>query len=153
MSSLDLKIPPPIVALLCAALAWAAARYAPEFAYPLPWRMPVMAALVLAGFALDFSGLVAFRKAKTTLNPLSPDRSTSIVQTFPYTFTRNPMYLGMALVLLGYCTYLANPASLVGVVTFCSYITRFQIIPEERSLFGKFGEPYARYKSNVRRWV
>jgi len=153
MSSLDLKIPPPIVALLCAALAWAAARHAPELAYPLPGRMPVMAVLVLAGFALDLSGLVAFRKAKTTLNPLSPDRSTSIVQTFPYTFTRNPMYLGMALVLLGYCTYLTNPVSLVGVVAFCAYITRFQIIPEERSLFSKFGQPYARYKSNVRRWV
>jgi len=153
MSSLDHKIPPPIVALLCAAFAWLVARYTPELTYPLPGRLPVMAALVLAGFSLDLSGLIAFRKAKTTLNPLSPDRSTSIVQTFPYTFTRNPMYLGMALVLLGYCTYLANPVSLIGVVAFCAYITRFQIIPEERSLLSKFGEPYARYKSNVRRWV
>ena len=153
MSSLDHKIPPPVVALLCAGLAWIAARYTPQVACPLPGRLPVMAALVLAGFALDLSGLVAFRKAKTTLNPLSPDKSTSIVQTFPYTFTRNPMYLGMALVLLGYCTYLANPVSLVGVVAFCAYITRFQIIPEERLLLGKFGESYARYKSQVRRWV
>ena len=51
------------------------------------------------------------------------------------------MYLGMALILLGYCTYLGNPASLVGVAAFCTYITRFQIIPEERLLLGKFGEP------------
>ena len=153
MSSLDHKIPPPVVALLCAGLAWVAARYTPEFAYPLPGRLPVMAALVLAGFSLDLSGLVAFRKAKTTLNPLSPDRSTSIVQTFPYTFTRNPMYLGMALVLLGYCIYLENPVSLIGVVAFWAYITRFQIIPEERSLLAKFGEPFAHYKSTVRRWV
>lgn len=153
MSSLDHKIPPPIVALLCAGLAWIAARYTPELAYPFPGRLPVMAALALAGFALDLSGLVAFRKANTTVNPLSPDRSTSVVQTFPYTFTRNPMYLGMALVLLGYCTYLANPVSLVGVAAFCGYITRFQIIPEERLLLGKFGEPYARYKTRVRRWV
>ena len=153
MSSLDHRIPPPVVALLCAGLAWIAARYTPGLAYPFPGRLPAMAALALAGFALDLSGLVAFRKANTTVNPLSPDRSTSVVQTFPYTFTRNPMYLGMALVLLGYCTYLANPASLIGVAAFCAYITRFQIIPEERLLLGKFGEPYARYKRRVRRWV
>ena len=153
MSSLDHKIPPPVIALLCAGLAWIAVRYTAELTFLFPGRLPLMAALVLAGFALDLSGLVAFRKAKTTVNPLLPARSTSIVQAFPYTFTRNPMYLGMALILLGYCTYLGNPASLVGVAAFCTYITRFQIIPEERLLLGKFGEPYARYKSQVRRWI
>lgn len=153
MSSLDHKIPPPVIALLCAGFSWVVARYTPEFAYPFPGRLPVVAALVLAGFTLDLSGLVAFRRAKTTLNPLSPHKSTSIVTKFPYTFTRNPMYLGMALVLLGYCTYLANPCSVVGVVAFCAYITCFQIIPEERLLLGKFGDPYTRYKSKVRRWV
>ena len=63
------------------------------------------------------------------------------------------MYLGMACVLLGYCVYLANPLSVLAVAAFCAYITRFQIIPEERLLLGKFGEAYARYKLAVRRWI
>lgn len=108
---------------------------------------------MLAGIALDISGILAFRKARTTVNPLSPDKSTAIVQGGPYQFTRNPMYLGMALFLLAYCVYLANPVSVAAVVAFVAYITRFQIIPEERLLLRKFGEPYASYTRSVRRWL
>ena len=153
MFSLDHKIPPPVIALTCAGLAWAFARYTPEFAFDLPGRLPIAALLVLLGFALDMSGLLAFRKAKTTVNPLSPDKSTSIVQVGPYRFTRNPMYVGMAIFLLAYCVYLANPVALVAVVAFIAYITRFQIIPEERFLLRKFGESYASYTRSVRRWL
>ena len=71
----------------------------------------------------------------------------------PYTFTRNPMYLGLALVLLGVCAYLSNPLSVLAIVVFVTYITRFQIIPEERLLLAKFGEPFAQYMRSVRRWV
>ena len=109
--------------------------------------------LALAGLALDVSGLIAFHRAKTTPNPRSPGRSTSIVRSGPYRFTRNPMYLGLALMLLGLCAYLANPATIVAVAVFIAYITRFQIIPEERLLQAKFGESYAQYKRSVRRWL
>lgn len=153
MAALDHKIPPPVIALACAGLAWALAHNTPGFAYPVPGRLPVAALLALAGFALDISGILAFRNAKTTVNPLSPGKSTSIVQGGPYKFTRNPMYVGMAFFLLAYCTYLANPVSVVAVLAFVAYITRFQIIPEERLLLGKFGEPYALYKRSVRRWL
>ncbi len=153
MFSLDHKIPPPVIALVCAVLAWALARFMPGVTYPMPSRLPIAALLLLAGFALDLSGLLVFRNAKTTVNPLSPERSTSIVQTGPYRFTRNPMYLGMAMVLLAFCVYLANPVSVAAVVVFVAYITRFQIIPEERLLLGKFGEAYAQYKTSVRRWL
>lgn len=153
MAFLDLKIPPPIVALACAGLAWVLAHYTPGLLIPFPGQVWIAAAFVLAGIALDLSGLVVFRKARTTINPLAPGKSTAIVQTGPYAFTRNPMYLGMASVLLGYCIYLAHPLSALAVAFFCAYITRFQIIPEERLLLGKFGEAYARYKDAVRRWI
>ncbi len=153
MVTLDHKIPPPVVALACAGLAWAIARYTPGFAFQIPARLLIATLLVIAGFALDFSGLIVFRKAKTTLNPLAPDKSTSIVRGGPYAFTRNPMYLGMALVLLGYCVYLANPLSIFAVLAFAAYITCFQIIPEERLLLSKFGESYASYTRSVRRWL
>ncbi|MEO8159904.1 MAG: isoprenylcysteine carboxylmethyltransferase family protein [Arenimonas sp.] len=108
---------------------------------------------MLAGIALDLSGLLVFRNARTTLNPLAPGDSTSIVQSGPYRFSRNPMYLGMALILLGFCAYLASPLSLLAVVVFVAYITRFQIIPEERLLLAKFAEAYAQYARTVRRWI
>ena len=153
MSSLDHKIPPPVIALLCVVLAWVVARYTPGFAYLLPARIPIALVFVLAGVALDVSALIAFRRAKTTPDPRSPDRSTSIVQSGPYRFTRNPMYLGLVLALLGLCVYFANPVTVIAVVVFVSYITRFQIIPEERLLLGKFGESYAQYTRSVRRWL
>lgn len=153
MHALDHRIPPPVIALVTAGLAWAIARYTPGFAYPFPARQPIAALFVLAGFALDLAGLLAFRKAKTTLNPLLPAKSTSVVQHGPYAFSRNPMYLGMALVLLGFCIYLANPLSVVAIAIFVTYITLFQIVPEERVLREKFGEPYAKYARSVRRWL
>lgn len=153
MFSLDHKIPPPVIALICAGFAWLLARATPGFVYLVPAQTPIVALLVLAGLALDISGLLAFRKAKTTFNPLAPERSKLIVQTGLYQFTRNPMYLGMVLELLGLCVYLANPLTLVAVIAFVAYITRFQIIPEERLLLGKFGESYAQYTRSVRRWL
>lgn len=153
MSSLDLKVPPPVILILSAALAWMVARATPGLAYLLPARTPFSVILVLAGVGLALSGLLAFRKARTTPNPHTPEKSVSIVRSGPYRFTRNPMYLGLAVVLLGFCAYLANPLALVAVVVFVAYMTRFQIMPEERILLGKFGEPYAQYTSSVRRWL
>ncbi|MEO8268433.1 MAG: isoprenylcysteine carboxylmethyltransferase family protein [Aureliella sp.] len=153
MSNLDLKIPPPVVALFCVALAWLLARFSPSYAYLLPARIPITLLLVLVGISVALSGVLAFRKAKTTPNPHTPEKSTSIVQSGPYRFTRNPMYLGLAFVLLGFCAYLANPLTVVAVAAFIAYLTRFQIIPEERVLLENFGEAYASYTRSVKRWL
>lgn len=153
MSSLERRIPPPVVTLLAVALAWLLARLAPGLAYPLPARVPIAVLLMLAGVGLAWSGLRAFRKARTTPDPRTPEKSTSVVQGGPYRFTRNPMYLGLAIALLGVCAYLANPLALVAVIVFIAYITRWQIIPEERALAAKFGETYANYRRSVRRWL
>ena len=153
MHALDHKIPPPVILILCGALAWLLAHFTPGFGVDVPARLPMAAVLVLVGLALDFSGLLSFRKAKTTFNPLTPSRSKVIVQTGLYRFTRNPMYLGMVFELLGLCVFLANPLALVAIAVFVAYITRFQIIPEERLLLEKFGAPYALYTRTVRRWL
>ncbi|SMB27567.1 conserved protein of unknown function [Sterolibacterium denitrificans] len=91
--------------------------------------------------------------ARTTVNPLAPGRSNSVVRTGPYRFTRNPMYLGMALLLLAWCIHLRNPLAPLSILAFFVYIIRFQIIPEERALLAKFGDAYAAYLSDVRRWL
>lgn len=153
MQSLDHKIPPPVITLVCGVLAWLIARFSPGFVFFLPARNAIMVLLGLAGISLALAGMAAFRRADTTVNPLAPDEATSIVRNGPFRFTRNPMYLGLALVLLGVCGYLANPLSVLAVVVFVAYITRFQIIPEERLLLAKFGEPFAQYMQSVRRWI
>lgn len=153
MTALDHKIPPLVIMLLCAVLAWVLARSAPGVSVVLPVRTLIVVLLLVAGVLLAVAGVRAFRKADTTVDPRSPDQSRSIVRSGPFGFTRNPMYLGMVLVLFGFCAYLANPMALIGVVVFAAYITRFQIIPEERLLLAKFGEPFAQYMRSVRRWI
>lgn len=153
MPVLDHKIPPPVVALLCAALAWWLARATPEATLHWPLRAWASAGLVAMGLLLDVWGLLAFRRAGTTLNPLAPEHSSAVVQDGPYRFTRNPMYLGIACVLVGVCAWLANPSTLLAVLAFVAYITRFQILPEERVLLAKFGAPYAQYLRTARRWL
>lgn len=153
MRFLELRIPPPIVGLVIAAGMWALTHVPPVLQLPKLLRLSVALALAVIGAAVAIGGVVSFHRAKTTVNPLKPETSATLVSTGVYAFTRNPMYLGMALVLVGWTAYLASVWSLVGPVLFALYITRFQIIPEERVLDRLFGEPFAEYKKRVRRWL
>ena len=116
-------------------------------------RQAIALALVASGLVLDLRGALAFRRARTTVNPLAPGKTSAIVATGVYRITRNPMYLGMLAMLMGVAVFLAAPAALLGPGAFVAYITRFQILPEERALTGKFGEPYLSYCRQVRRWL
>ena len=143
MTFIDNKIPPPIIAAICAAFAWHISQLTPELT--LLWEPRVVIAIAVS--------LLAFRRADTTINPLSPEKANTVVQAGIYRLTRNPMYLGLALILFGFCIYLGNPLSILAVIAFIAYITRFQIIPEERALTEKFGQSYTQYRNSVRRWV
>lgn len=146
------KIPPPVVGLLCAVGMWAAA---PTVDWGrlglLHWALGL--ALVGTGLGLDLLGLLAFRRAQTTLNPLHPDQASRLVATGVYRLTRNPMYVGMALVLCGGAVLLAYLPAILGPVLFMAFITRFQIVPEERFMAAKFGDDYTRFCQQVRRWL
>jgi protein-S-isoprenylcysteine O-methyltransferase Ste14 len=153
MRALELKVPPPVVAGTLAFVMWRLAVAAPAWAVDVPGRVPVAIAFVLAGLLIDASGLVAFLKAKTTINPLKPGATSALVTRGIYRYTRNPMYLGLLCLLTGWGVHLAHPAALVCVPAFVLYISRFQIAPEERALAAKFGAEYDRYRSLVRRWL
>jgi len=150
---LELRIPPPVVGLAVAAGMWAVAHVTPMLPLPKLVRLPVAAVLGAIGAAVAIGGVVSFRRAKTTVNPLKPETSAALVSTGVYSFTRNPMYLGMMLALFAWAVYLSSAWSLVGPVFFALYITRFQIVPEERVLDGLFGARFAEYKKRVRRWL
>jgi protein-S-isoprenylcysteine O-methyltransferase Ste14 len=153
LSFLELRIPPPIVGLVVAAGMWTVAHLPPILQLPKPFRLLVAAVLIAIGVAVAVGGVVSFRRAKTTVNPLKPETSAALVSTGVYSFTRNPMYLGMVLALLAWAVYLSSIWSVLGPVLFGFYITRFQIVPEERVLDRLFGAPFAVYKKRVRRWL
>ena len=153
MATLELKVPPPAVAFLCALLMWGIAAVVPSIEVDF---LPRLLAAVLVGFfgtLVSFAGIVAFSRAHTTVNPLHPDTTTTLVQSGVYRFTRNPMYVGLLLLLIGWGLYLANVASFAGILLFILYMNRFQIAPEERVLAGLFGQQYSDYMARVRRWL
>ena len=153
MFQLDLKIPPPLVAAITAGAMYGVAQLLPVLALSSTVRVGTALALATVGASFDMAGLLAFRRAKTTVNPMTPQRSRSVVSTGVYRFTRNPMYLGLVFFLLAWAVYLASAWALLGVPVFMAYITRFQIQPEERVLSARFGKSYTDYCARVRRWL
>lgn len=153
MHRLELKVPPPLAALLCGALmAWIDANTL-QLALPAALNWTLIAALVLAGIGFDFAGLYAFRRRRTTINPLHPEKSSALVSDGVYRITRNPMYVGMACFLTAWALYLDAPLAWFGLVLFVVFITRFQIMPEERMLTRLFGAEFEAYRTRVRRWL
>jgi protein-S-isoprenylcysteine O-methyltransferase Ste14 len=99
------------------------------------------------------AGIREFRVARTTVNPLQPGQATSMVTSGIYRFTRNPMYLGMMLLLVAWSAWLGNALALLLAALFVLYIGRFQIAPEERMLSRLFGPDFDAYRGQVRRWL
>ncbi len=153
MKALELKLPPVLVALLCAGLSWGLARALPSLTIVIPFRRSLAAVLVVVGFGIAVSGVLAFRRSRTTVDPTRPSKASSLVMSGVYRATRNPMYLGMALALAGWAVWLAHPLALIGVVVFVAYLTRFQIVPEEHALREVFGAEFGAYARRVRRWL
>ncbi len=153
MKSLELKIPPLIVVIVTGLGMWATSRALPGFSFRV-WG-GIWTALMPVGLGVGIvtAGVVSFRLHRTTMNPLKPQAATTIVTTGIYRFTRNPMYLGIVLVLVGWTVYLANVAAAPWLIAFVAYMTKFQIEPEERTLLALFGREYTEYAAKVRRWL
>jgi len=153
MRFLELRIPPLAVVAAAACLMWAIARALPFLDLALPGRELAAIVAALAGFLVSLAGVVEFRRARTTTNPLKPGSASSLVCGGIYRLTRNPMYLGFALALLGWAIFLSNPAPFAMLFVFVEYMNRFQIAPEERALQALFGEAFTAYCAKVRRWL
>jgi protein-S-isoprenylcysteine O-methyltransferase Ste14 len=152
MPSLESKVPPPAVMLAMALLMWLVSRVAPPFYFDVPARNWLTVILVAAGFVTGLSGVVTFRLAKTTVNPMKPHAS-SLVTWGVYAISRNPMYLGGLIMLLGWAIFLSNALAFLFLPVYVLYLNRFQIAPEERVLTSLFGETYVAYQARARRWL
>jgi protein-S-isoprenylcysteine O-methyltransferase Ste14 len=153
LRALEHRIPPPVVGALVAAAMWLVAGYGPQLPLPAAARYATVAVFAVAGIAFDVFGIAAFRSARTTVNPLKPERASSVVTGGVYRVSRNPMYLGLALLLIAWAVYLGAAWPLAGPVVYVAVITRLQIVPEERVLRAMFGEAYGAYAARVRRWL
>lgn len=153
MKRLELLIPPPLVMLLVGLIMWLLSEMFP--ALTLAWLHSIAAATTmgLAGLAISLTAAVTFKRASTTLDPKHPARTSTLISSGAYRYSRNPMYLGVLLVLVGWAIYLGNLLSILCTFVFIAYITRFQIVPEELLLREKFGAGFLSYKSRVRRWL
>jgi protein-S-isoprenylcysteine O-methyltransferase Ste14 len=153
MQTLELKIPPPLVGALVGVSMWVMATQTTVLPLPDTVRLTFAGGLALLGFGFDATGIVAFLRAKTTVNPMQPRKSAALVTTGVYRLTRNPMYMGMLCLLCAWGVFLSSAWAMLGPIAFVRYINRFQIAPEERMLAVLFGAAYADYTARVRRWL
>ena len=153
MRALELKVPPPVAALLVGVAMWAAAHLLPAVDLTSQSRLAIAGVCAGLGVIVAILGVWAFRQAKTTVNPVAPEKASSVVTGGIYSYTRNPMYVGLTAVLVGWAIWLSAPWLFLGPVALMLYLTRFQIIPEERVMSSKFGRDYDQYRKRVRRWL
>jgi protein-S-isoprenylcysteine O-methyltransferase Ste14 len=153
MQSLELKIPPPLVALLVAGGMWGIASLGPSIELPALIRKAVALIIALAGGGFSLAGVISFRRAETTVNPLKPEAASSLVCSGIYAVSRNPMYVGFLFILVAWAVFLSSVWALLGPLAFVLYMNRFQIAPEERALSDLFGPRFEAYKTKVRRWL
>ena len=152
MKSLELKIPPPAVAALLAAFMWGIYLVTPSLEVPALIRVAAALTLVLTGGVFGVAGIISFRHTGTTINPMKPETTSSLICSGIYKVTRNPMYVGLLFFLVAWAVFLSSAWALLGPFIFVPYINRFQIKPEERALAALFCTDYSAYQSRVRRW-
>ncbi len=153
MKFLEMKIPPPIYGLLTGICIWLLDKQ-----FPLLDVLPAVVqttglGFIFLGFGLDLVALGQFYFNRTTPNPLSPQKAKTIVVSGLYKYTRNPMYLGLLITLIGWTFFLGNIVGLICIPLFMWVINSMQIHPEEKILSKLFGTSYTDYLRRVRRWL
>jgi protein-S-isoprenylcysteine O-methyltransferase Ste14 len=139
--------------LIFAAAMWVTNHYHPVLTIiPAPWNLLGWCVIAIAPIA-PIAAFIQFRHAHTTVDPHRPETATALVTSGVYGRTRNPMYLGLALLLLGWAIRLSSLSSIAGPFLFVLLIQHFQIRPEEHALRRQFGKDYDRYCQRVNRWL
>lgn len=150
---MELKIPPVVQMILVAIAMWLVSVLLPSATYKSNGLLWVAGFFITAGLIVLIFGISAFRNASTTVDPRTPEKASSLVINGIYRISRNPMYLGILLLLIGWVFVLGSFLSLIGLPVFVLYINHYQIMPEEQSLGKIFNEEYLAYKKCVRRWI
>jgi protein-S-isoprenylcysteine O-methyltransferase Ste14 len=148
---METKIPPPIVTLIFGFAIYLSRKIFPEIEIQYSSFFGIF--LLLLGFFILISAVKLFRNDKTTVNPLSPEQATKLVTNGIFKLSRNPMYLGMALILASVAVFFNIIGGIISMALFCLYITKFQIIPEEKAMKDLFAQDFEQYMQATRRWI
>ena len=148
---MNTKIPPPIVTATFGLIIYFSKSFSPVYSFENSNMISVI--FLLFGLGIFSAAVQSFKKHKTTINPLSPDKASSLVNSGIFSYSRNPMYLGMLFILLSISFKFNISGGLFISFLFKIYITRFQIIPEEKAMAKLFGEEFITYKNQTRRWI
>ena len=148
---METKIPPPIVTLVFGLSIYFSRGIFQAVEIKYSFYIGIL--LLILGLGILISAVGLFRKDKTTVNPLSPEQATKLVTDGIFKYSRNPMYLGMALVLCSITVFFNLIGGIILIALFCFYITKFQIIPEERAMSNLFSQDFDKYKEATRRWI
>jgi protein-S-isoprenylcysteine O-methyltransferase Ste14 len=150
---LDLKnkIPPPIVTLVFAALIYLSADLLPHLMFE--GQTFLSSIIAIFGLIILLLAVKAFVQFKTTINPLKPETTSVLVKSGIFKLSRNPMYLGMLLLIISLWIKTGAVLGFILVAGFIAYLNYFQILPEERAMKGLFSDKYKTYCQQVRRWL
>lgn len=146
-----IKIPPPILVLILITSNYFSQNRL-EIIY-LPYKNSTSFLILLVGSLILINTVFKFIKSKTTVNPVKFKKVNKLVTSGTYKYSRNPMYLGMILIIISTSIFYLNYFSVVTPFIFYFWINRFQIKREEIFLKEKFGEEYLSYMSKTRRWI
>jgi len=145
-----MKIHPPLLAGVLVLVTLALHFILPE-ERTVGWYQVIGLLVVAAGAGLSCFAAALFQARATTRKPWG--EPTAFVAEAPYTWTRNPMYLGLATALIGLAIFFTSIAMLLAPAVFFAVIDRMVIPREEETLERRFGNDYVAYKSRVRRWI
>ena len=145
------KIPPPIVTLICGLIIYYTHCLFPNCELMFLKLLSVL--FLVLGLLIGFSAIFKFIKKKTTVNPVKIEQASTLVNSGIFKYTRNPMYLGMLFILISISLNFNLYGGIVIVLFFYLFITRYQIIPEEKAMEKLFREEFKNYKKTTRRWL
>ena len=145
------KIPPPIVTFICGlAIYFSKNFFIQFFSYN---NNTISLFLLILGLTVFILAIKAFNRQKTTVNPLEPRQASSLVSSGIFKYSRNPMYLGMLIILLAISFKFNLVGGIVISLFFYLFITKFQILPEEEAMNELFGDEFIEYSNRTRRWI
>ncbi|MEJ2766376.1 isoprenylcysteine carboxylmethyltransferase family protein [Photobacterium sp. MCCC 1A19761] len=149
---MHLKLPPPLLMLIALGTMYWLSEHMPLWRFSFWGQSAVTLLLCLGGTTVGLAGVVSFAKARTTVDPHRPKKTSTLVTGGIYRFSRNPMYLGLLLLLIAAFFYFSALSGVIIIPLFVLYMNNFQIGPEEGVLEHLFGDEYRRYCQQVRRW-
>ena len=150
-SKKKLKIPPPILVIILITSIYFSSDKLDLIS--IPYRTLFSIVILSIGILIIINPVVKFIKSKTTVNPVEFKNVEKLVTSGIYKYSRNPMYLGMIMIIISTTVYYLNFYSLLTPFIFYFWINRFQIKREEVFLEEKFGQEYLSYNTKTRRCI